>query len=255
MKMKLIRDIRLLFWRKMLETIRNPIYIATNMLTPLIYLALFSPLLKNLGGTAGYTPSNVLNVFIPGLLMIIAFLNGLFVGYTMIDELKNGVVERFGVTPTSRFALLAGRVLRDMVNVLVIVCFFALIAIPFGFHPHLLGFLVLLVLVAMLIITTSSFGNALGLILKDEDRLSPIVQGVNLPILLLSGMLLPMELAPHWLQVIAHLNPVYYCVEAGRVLSAGHIYEAKVGYAFLFMVPLTIAVVTWATRAFRKAVA
>ncbi len=253
--MKLLRDIRLLFWRKMLETIRNPIYILTNMLTPIIYLALFSPLLKKLSGVAGFSSGHVLDVFIPGLLMIIAFLNGLFVGYTMIDEVKNGVVERFRVTPTSRFALLAGRVLRDTVNVIVIVCFFTLIAIPFGFHPHLFGFLILLLLVAMLIITTSSFGNALGLILKDEDRLSPIVQGVNLPILLLSGMLLPMELAPPWLQVVAHLNPVYYCVEAGRLLAAGHIYEAKVGYAFLFMVPLTIGVVSWATRAFQRAIA
>jgi len=60
----------------------------------------------------------------------------------------------------------------------------------------------------MIIIITSSFGNALGLILKDEERLSPILQGINLPVLLLSGMLLPMELAPKWLNYIAHINPL-----------------------------------------------
>ena len=85
-----------------------------------------------------------MNVFIPGLLVIIAFLNGLFVGYVMIDEVKNGVLERFRVTPTSRFALLAGRVLRDLVNTLIIVCLFALIAIPFGFKIHIYGFLIFL---------------------------------------------------------------------------------------------------------------
>src|SRR5450759_5660523 len=114
--MKLLTDIRLLFWRKMKETLRNPIYILTSLLTPVIYLALFSPLLKGLKGVPGLDAGNVLNVFIPGLLSIIAFLGGLFVGYNMIDEVRNGVVERFRVTPTSRFALLAGRVLRDMVN-------------------------------------------------------------------------------------------------------------------------------------------
>jgi ABC-2 type transport system permease protein len=249
--MKVLTDIGLLFWRKMKETLRNPIYIMTSLLTPVLYLALFSPLLSKL------LPStvNVLNEFIPGLLAIIAFLGGLFVGYNMIDEVRNGVIERFRVTPTSRFALLAGRVLRDMVNMLVIITVFVVISIPFGFKPDVAGFLVFVPLLCLVLITTSSFGNALGLILRDEDRLSPIVQGINLPILLLSGMLLPMELAPTWLQVVAHFNPVYYIVEAGRVLVNGQILVAKVGYAYLFMVPLAVLTVWWATRAFRKAIA
>jgi ABC-2 type transport system permease protein len=235
----------------MKETLRNPIYIMTSLLTPVLYLALFAPLLTKLMPRT----ENVLNVFVPGLLAIIAFLGGLFVGYNMIDEVRNGVIERFRVTPTSRFALLAGRVLRDMVNMLVIITVFVVISIPFGFRPDVAGFLVFVPLLCMVLVTTSSFGNALGLILRDEDRLSPIVQGVNLPILLLSGMLLPMELAPTWLQIVAHFNPVFYIVEAGRVLVNGQIMVAKVGEAYLFMVPLTILTVAWATRAFRNAIA
>jgi len=253
--MKLFTDIGLLFIRKMKETLRNPIFMVMSLLTPILYLVLFSPLLKKLSSSPVFGSGNVLDIFVPGLLVITAFLQGLFVGYVMIDEVKNGVLERFRVTPTSRFALLAGRVLRDLVNTTVVVIFFVLIAIPFGFHIHFYGFLVLLVLIGLLLITTSAFGNALGVILGDEDRLSPIVQGVNLPILLLSGMLLPMELAPKWLQVVAHFNPVYYVVEASRLLVTGHILEPKVGYAFLFMVPLTILVLAWATRAFNRAVA
>lgn len=253
--MKLILDTGQLFKRKMLETLRNPIFIIVSMTTPIVYLALFAPLLNKLTNVPGFVPGHVLNVFIPGLLVIIAFLGGLFVGYTMIDEVKNGVVERMRVTPTSRFALLAGRVLRDLVNVTVIVVFFVLIALPFGFQVNILGFLVLLVLIAMMLIITSSFSNAMGLILGDEDKLSPVVQAINLPVLLLSGMLLPMELAPKWLQVIAHFNPAYYVVEAGRLLTAGHIFVPRVGYAFLFMVPTTVIVVAWATRAFQRSIA
>jgi ABC-2 type transport system permease protein len=253
--MKLLTDIGLLFWRKMKETLRNPIYMLNSLLTPIIYLALFAPLLKKLVGVPGLGTGDILNVFIPGLLVIIAFFGGLFVGYNMIDEVRNGVIERFRVTPTSRFALLAGRVLRDMVNMLVIVTVFVIISIPFGFRPNVVGFLIFVPLLCLLLVTTSSFGNALGLILRDEDRLSPIVQGINLPILLLSGMLLPMELAPNWLQVLAHFNPAYYAVEAGRLLVAGHLTNAKVGEAYLFMVPLTVLTVWWATRAFRTAIA
>jgi ABC-2 type transport system permease protein len=252
---KLLTDVGLLFWRKMKETLRNPIYVMNSLLTPVIYLVLFAPLLKKLVGVPGLATNDVLNVFVPGLLVIISFFGGLFVGYNMIDEVRNGVVERFRVTPTSRFALLAGRVLRDMVNMLVIVAVFVVVSLPFGFKPHWAGFLLFVPLLCLVLVTTSSFGNALGLLLRDEDRLSPIVQGINLPILLLSGMLLPMELAPTWLQDLAHINPAYYAVEAGRLLVAGQILEWRVAEAYLFLVPLTALVVTWATRAFQKAVA
>jgi ABC-2 type transport system permease protein len=252
--MKLFRDIGLLYKRKLMETLRNPIYIAMSMLTPILYLVLFSPLLKKLVGAPGLQ-TDVFDTFVPGLLVIVAFLNGLFVGYGIIDEIRNGVIERFRATPTSRFAILAGPVLRDMTNVLVIVTLFTVVSIPFGFHLHVVGWLITLVLICLLIVTTASMGYGLGLILQDEDRLSPIVQGINLPILLLSGVLLPMELAPAWLQFIAHFNPVYYAVEAARVLCAGTIWDAKVGYAFLFMVPLTVLAVAWATRAVRRVVA
>lgn len=253
--MKVLADTGLLFWRKLKETLRNPIYMLSSLLTPMVYLVLFAPLLNKLVGLPGLQTSDVLNVFVPGLLVIIAVLGGLFVGFGMIDEVRNGVVERMRVTPTSRFALLIGRVLRDLANMLFIVAVFVVVSVPFGFSPHWGGFLLFVPLLSLMLVATSSFGNALGLILRDEDRLAPLVQAINLPILLLSGVLLPMELAPAWLQVIAHLNPAYYVVEAGRLLVAGHITDVKVAEAYLFMVPLTIVTVWWATRAFRKAIA
>lgn len=253
--MKTLRDTGLLFRRKMMETLRNPIYMATSLLTPVLYLILFAPLLNRLTDIPTFSSGNIMNVFVPGLLVIVSFLNGLFVGYDMIDEVRHGVVERFRVTPTSRFALLAGRVLRDLVNMLVIVNFFILIAIPFGFKIYIWGYLLFMIILGLVLITTSSFGNALGLILKNEDRLSPVVQSVNLPVLLLSGMLLPMELAPKWLQYLAYINPAYWAVEAGRLLVSGHIFEAKVGEAFIFLGLLAVLTVVWATRAFNRAIA
>jgi ABC-2 type transport system permease protein len=252
--MKTLTDIGLLFVRKMRETLRNPIYILNSMLTPIIYLVLFAPLLQKLVGVPGLQTKDVLNVFVPGLLVIVAFFGGLFVGYNMIDEVRNGVIERLRVTPTSRFALLAGRVLRDLVNVLFIVILFILVSLPFGFRPNVVGLLLLIPLVAMLLITTSSLGNALGLILRDEDRLSPIVQGINLPILLLSGVLLPLELAPPWLQFLAHFTPPYYAVVAGRLLVVGVFHDIRIAEAYVVMIAVTVASVWWATNAFRKAV-
>ena len=46
-------------------------------------------------------------------------------------------------------------------------------------------------------------------------------QTLIFPLLLLAGVLLPLEGAPGWLQVASDLNPLTYIVEAERALFAG----------------------------------
>ena len=68
-------------------------------------------------------------------------------------------------------------------------------------------------------------------------------------------MLLPISLGPAWMRVLAHFNPLYYLVEAARVLAAGTLTGTAVWQAFAVLVPLCAVVLAWATRVFRKAVA
>ena len=249
-----MKDVGLLYMHKLQKTCRNPVFIFMGMTVPILYLMLFAPLLKNLAASRGFPTNNVLDVFVPGMLSIIAFSGGIFAGFGIIDELRSGVIERFRVTPASRFALLAGPVLRDITTTLAQVILFVLISLPFGFRTSMAGLALLLILLGLLVATTSSFGNAMGLITKNEDKFAPIVHGINLPVLLLSGVLLPMMLAPTWLQAIARCNPVYYVVEAARHLAAGELMAARVWHAFLVMVPLTFITMRWATKVFAKVV-
>ena len=41
------------------------------------------------------------------------------------------------------------------------------------------------------------------------------------PLLILSGMMLPLDTGPEWMQVLSKLNPLTYMVEAERVLFTG----------------------------------
>src|SRR3990167_5630676 len=160
--MKMLQEIGLFTMRKLRETRRNPIFLAMGIVVPILYLAFFSPLLK--GMHVG--DANVLNTFVPGMLVLIAFFNGLFAGFGIIDELRSGIIERFRVTPASRFAILMGPVLRDTIATVIQVTFFILIALPFGFSPDIRGILLLYPLLILLVTITSSFGNAIGLVVK-----------------------------------------------------------------------------------------
>jgi ABC-2 type transport system permease protein len=193
-------------------------------------------------------------MFIPGMLPIIAFSTGLFTGFGMIDQVRAGILERFRVTPAKRFSILSGPVLFDTCSVFFQSLLFIVVAIPFGFRTSLLGMLILFILLGILTIITSSFGNALAIILKSEDKYAPIVHGINLPILLLSGTLLPISLAPTWMKIVAHFNPVYYVVEASRALAVGDLTSVNVLYAFAILIPVAVLTMQWATNVFRKVV-
>ncbi|MFI5333552.1 MAG: ABC transporter permease [Chlamydiales bacterium] len=252
--MTTFKEIGLLTLRCIKICLRNPIFLFMGVATPIIYLAFFTPLLKTLASNGSLGTDNVLTLFIPGMLPIIAFSTGLFTGFGMIDEVRSGLLERFRVSPARRFSILSGPVLFDTCSVFFQSLLFIIIALPFGFRANPFGLLILFLLLALLTMITSSFGNAMGVILKSEDRFAPVVHGINLPVLLLSGTLLPMSLAPAWLKTIAHFNPVYYVVEASRALALGNLASIEVFYAFLVLIPFAIFTLYWATGVYRRVV-
>ncbi len=247
----MIKEISLILMRKLMETRRNPIYIFMLLINPVLYLVCFSPLLKGLDLQQFTASDNVLTFFIPGVLTLIAS-GGMFVGFGTVGELRHGVIERFRVTPIRRFSILAGMVLQNVIVTLASALFLVLLCIPCGFHCHPWGMIVSFILLMLLVTTTASFSHTIAFITKREDKLSPVVHGVYMPLTLLSGMMLPMELAPKWLQILAHGNPMYYVIKASRHLVVGDFADPSIGYAFLFMISVTLLMMWWATRVFNK---
>ena len=124
----------------------------------------------------------VLDVFVPGVLCLLAFGAGMGAGWVVIFELDAGVIERLRVTPASRFALLMGTVLRDIVMLVVPALIVIAVAIPFGYRPDPGGVAVLLVLLSLLTAIVSAWSSALGLILRQIGSLAAVVTGLQLPL-------------------------------------------------------------------------
>jgi ABC-2 type transport system permease protein len=245
----------LLFRRKMLESLRQPAWIIMGLTTPLLYLALFTPLLNSLAGGPGFPPGHVLDVFVPGVLVLIAFGAGMGAGWPVIWELDSGVIERLRVTPASRLAIVLGTAARDIVMFVVPGVVVILVATVAGFHAHWGGLILLLVLLSLLTAACSATSSALGLGLKQIGSLAAVVTGAQLPLTLLSGILLPLSLGPAWLRVLGHLNPMYYAVEAARDLAAGTVANAAVGVGFAITAAAAALALCWGTRAYQHAMA
>lgn len=252
--MKTARDIGLLFQRSIIQLLRNPVWVIVGFSTPILYLALFTPLLKHVAGTGGLPGRSVLDLFLPGILSLLAFASGVGPGFTTIFELKAGVIERFRVTPASRFAILIGPILATMLMMFVFDAVVVAVGAGFGFSVHWAGLVVLAVLLGLLMIIVAAFSIATALATKEISGFAALINGINLPVLLLAGVLLPISLGPAWMRDLAHFNPLYYLVQASRVLASGTLTGTSVWQAFAVLVPLCALVLTWATSVFRKAV-
>jgi ABC-2 type transport system permease protein len=249
-----LRDTWLIYRRSLILTLRQPVWVAMGIFQPILYLTLFGPLLDGATAAAGATGS-AFNWFIPGLLVQTAFFAAAFAGFGLVAELRYGVVERMRVTPMSRFAMLSGRSLRDVTILVIQSALMIAIAVPFGLQLEPLGALLTLGLVALIGLTFALLSYAAALVLKTEDALAPVIQGVALPILLLSGILLPMTLAPDWLQTLSTLNPLTHAVDAARALFNGVWDDPQIRVGVTVMGVLAVIALWVASRAFSRATA
>jgi ABC-2 type transport system permease protein len=252
--MKIARDTWLIFERSLYLTLKNPTWVFIGLMQPILYLILFGPLLKSIASAPGFPPGGAYNVFVPGLLIQLAMFT-LFAGFGLIAELRNGVVERMRVTPISRVSMLLGRSLRDIVILVAQAVLMIAFAIPFGLQIDAVGVLGVLGLLVLMGLFTAPISYAAGLWLRSEDALAPLLNSVVVPVLLLSGILLPMSLAPDWLRTIASINPFSHVVTAARDLFNHQAGDPEVLIGTLLMAVLAGVALWVATRAFSRAAA
>jgi ABC-2 type transport system permease protein len=215
--MTFFRDTWIIFLRSMRLSLRQPLWVLIGLLQPILYLTLFGPLLQNIAATSGFQ-GDAWQVFVPGLLVQLGIFGGLFVGFGIIAEIRSGVIDRQLVTPAARASIVAGRTLRDVVVITVQGIVLVAAAFALGLRVPVAALLIALVLVALLGAAFSFISNAIGIATKSEDALAPLVNTLALPILLLSGILLPMNIAPQWLQTVSNFNPFKHIVEALRAV-------------------------------------
>jgi ABC-2 type transport system permease protein len=251
--MQFLTDTWLVFSRAMRLSLRNPVWVILGLIQPILYLTLFGPLLEPVASAPGFPPGDAWQVFVPGLLVQLGMFGAAFAGFGLIAEWRAGVVERMRVTPASRSALLLGRVLRDVV-VLVVqgAILIAAAIIFFDLSLSAASLLMGLVMVALLggAISALSYGAALKM--KSEDAFAPVINGLIVPVLLLSGILLPMTLAPGWLQTLADVNPLTHVVDGVRAIFRGELGSGDARLGSSITAALLVVGVLYGGWVFRK---
>ena len=137
----LLRDTHLVMTRELRPVLHDPFSLVFGMIQPLVFLALFGPLLVgSLGGQADSAlGGSVWQWFVPSILVMTALFGTSTVGANLLFEFQTGAHERMLVTPLSRPSLLIGRALKEMVPLAAQAVIIVVVMIPFGFELYPAG--------------------------------------------------------------------------------------------------------------------
>ncbi len=251
----MLRDTYLIMTNEIKVTFRNPFWILRGLVQPVIYLVLFSPLLNGVAATRGFPAANAIQFFAPGLLIMNALFSAGFVGFSLQDKVDGGFLERLRVTPVSRLALALGLILVSSIELLCQSGALVLCALSLGLRFDPWGGLLLVVLILLIGITMASTSFTLALITREGGVLAGVTNTFILPLLILSGVMLPVSFGPPIIQAVARLDPFLYAVNAARALMGGSILDSSVGAAFLIFAALSVLMLAVFIRGMREAVA
>ncbi|MFI7617439.1 ABC transporter permease [Nonomuraea terrae] len=243
-----LRDTTIVFSREIRPSLRNPVGLLFEMGQPLLFLFLFGTLLSGAVGSSWQW-------FVPGILVMMCLTGPLGAGYSLLVELLGGALERMLVTPLNRTAMLVGKSMKATITLLVEAVLIIVVAVPLGFELHVAGVLAGLAQLAVFAVGLGSLSFVLAIKSAPNGTLFYMVsQSVLFPLLLLSGVLLPLETAPGWLRILGQLNPVTYIVDAQRALFAGHLADPSVLYGTISVCAIAAIGLHLGNRAIRKGV-
>lgn len=248
--MRFLRESYIVFRRQLRMNLRNPAWVVIGMLQPVLYLLLFEPLLKPLISQFGAT--NAYTFFVPGMLVQLGIFGAFFAGFSLIGEWREGVIEAERVTPASRTALLVGRLIRDILQLFVQALILVGLGFAMGMEASPAGIALGILLTLLVGGACAAASNALALTTKSEDVMAPVINMVMMPVLLLSGILLPMTIGPDWLLAASDWMPFRWVVDAVRTSFAGDFATSPMVWGSLWATALFALAIWWGTATFRR---
>ena len=216
-----VTDIASVWTRETLTILRDPFSLIFSLIQPLVFLGLFGPLLAGVAGE-DIPFGTTLQFFLPGVIVMITMFGTSMTGANLQYEIMTGAFERILATPLSRPALMIGRALKEMTPLVVQAAVITLVAVPFGFELFPAHIVVGLLILGVFGVGVGALSYALAIAARKTEWIFwAVQQSLLFPLLILSGMMLPLETGPQWMQVASKFNPLTYIVDAERTLFSG----------------------------------
>ncbi|AEM78970.1 ABC transporter permease [Thermoanaerobacter wiegelii] len=154
----------------------------------------------------------------PGILAQSMMFISIFYGLSIIWDKDQGILQKLIALPVPRFAFVTGKALGAGVRAIsqVMIILFLSLLIGIKLHWSIVNILMSVITIIFGAIIFSSLSMTIAAIVKTRERFMGIGQVITMPLFFASNAIYPIEIMPHWLQIVAQINPLSYIVELLR---------------------------------------
>ncbi|MFC6964331.1 ABC transporter permease [Halocatena marina] len=229
-------DVWITLKRWLQKAIRNASIVFEALLSPFIFLILFTQVFGKLAGGPIQelfgADVNYVTFLTPAIIIVTAMTVAIQSGTGLIQDMESGMFEKVLVSPTHRGAIFLGKALADVIRVvfqsaIVLVLGYMLLWISSSssvgtyIQTGLGGVLGIFVIVIVYSLWFTAFSIIVALVTQDIESASIWMYMTHYPLLFSSSAFLPISFLPKWMQIVATVNPVTYGVDALRALMLG----------------------------------
>jgi ABC-2 type transport system permease protein len=210
-----VRDSRVVAWRNLVTIRRNPDWLLSGTVQPIMFVLLFAYVFGGSLGGAAYR-----EFLIPGIFVQTVAFNSAFTVVGLANDLQKGIVDRFRSLPMSRVAVLVGRTTSDLAVSVLTVVIMSLCGLLVGWRIRgsVVDALIAYFLLLLFSFAMSWVGAFIGLISSSVE----VAQSAGLlwlfPVTFISSAFVPAESMPAALRAFAEWNPVTVATDALRRL-------------------------------------
>lgn len=221
---------------------RVPERLLSVTLMPVMYVIVFGYLF---GSAMQVEGGNYREYIMAGIFAQVMLANLQTTAVGVVDDLRNGLVDRFRSLPMSRYAVLIGRTVSDLLLASVAVVVMSGVGYLIGWRLHtgvadVVGAFGILLLLGL---GASWLGALLGLSLRNVEAVSAVMSMVMMPLTFLSSAFIPLSGLPDWLRAIAVWNPLSSVVGAVRELFGNPISSGDTSFPSTHPIPIAVVLV------------
>ncbi|MEU5365839.1 ABC transporter permease [Streptomyces sp. NPDC005925] len=231
-----------LIGRHLRHLLRVPERLLSVTLMPVMYVIVFGFLF---GSAMQVEGGNYREYIMAGIFAQVMLANLQTTAVGVVDDLRNGLVDRFRSLPMSRYAVLVGRTVSDLMLSAVAIVVMSVVGYLIGWRVNTgagdiaaaFGILLLLGL------GSAWLGALLGLSLRNVEAVSAVMSMVMMPLTFLSSAFIPLSGLPGWLRAIAVWNPLSAVVGALRELFGNPTSVADSSFPSVHPIPVAVGLV------------
>jgi len=215
-----VADALVLAKRHLVRMPRIPEEIVFATIQPVMFVLLFRYVF---GGAIATPGMSYVDFLMPGIFVQTLVFGSTSTGIGLAQDMEKGLIDRFRSLPMAQSAVLAGRIIADLVRNLFVALVMLVVGLLVGYRPDtaLFGWLGILFMMMLLSFTFSWVGAVIALSVRSVEAAQSAGFIWLFPLTFASSAFAPTQSMPGWLQAFADHQPITLMVNAIRAISLG----------------------------------